>query len=526
MYELFDDFAQMAQKIFTDAQAQKRLIRNPSMEKMRELFLKEPEARLTRYESLSIDTEPTSRAARFTKNNVDETFGDKEKALIQQAAEVLSKQEIISYDVWVGDGKDKISARLIVPARHAHVAYGGTKLFMPAEVDEPTYTIVMFTDDKFEGNRAKKLPDKDVTLRNAHNPKGKMVKFVRNSNYIGEWKKGIFAGEDFRVKRNNDAIFIHAGCRLDFLENVHGDYKTTASLFAALSANGKTSTTCKVLAKKGAEKSWLVQDDGGTLRKDGSFHGFEAGAIFAKTDGLNPHDQIETYYGSLRRDTYVENVHVTPEGEIDFYNIERTSNGRAVVHRRDFMHCSQDINVDRVDNLFLITRGAIIPAVAKLTAEQAAAFMVLGQSMESSAGDPTRAGQIKNEFFYDPFVAGDRTAHANLFYSILKANPHIQCYLLNTGGVGEGNEYHDIRLGDTMGILDSLIRGGLQDWEESMGTGLMVPRAVRTVDDILMHPKKLYGAFEFEERQKTLNRHRAEFLDQFPGLDKRVRAVF
>jgi phosphoenolpyruvate carboxykinase (ATP) len=90
--------------------------------------------------------------------------------------------------------------------------------------------------------------------------------------------------------------------------------------------------------------------------------------------------------------------------------------------------------------------------------------MVLGQSMESSAGDPTQAGKIKNEFFYDPFVAGDRSEHANLFYDILKDNPQIKCYLLNTGHVGQGHRMHDIRLADTMGILDSILRGGAQHW--------------------------------------------------------------
>ncbi|GIX01863.1 MAG: hypothetical protein KatS3mg112_0800 [Thermogutta sp.] len=155
---------------------------------------------------------------------------------------------------------------------------------------------------------------------------------------------------------------------------------------------------------------------------------------------------------------------IEPDGTIDFFNMERTSNGRAVVERRDFMHAAQTINADRVDNLFLITRGSTIPAVAKLTHEEAAAFMVLGQSMESSAGDPTQAGKIKNVFFYDPFVAGNRAEHANLFYDILKENPHIQCYLLNTGFVGEGESTRDIRLQDTMGILDSILRGGLDEW--------------------------------------------------------------
>ncbi len=222
----------------------------------------------------------------------------------------------------------------------------------------------------------------------------------------------------------------------------------------------------------------------------------------------------------------MENVWLEDDGTFDFYNMEMTSNGRAVVERRDFMHASPNINAERVDNLFLITRGSIIPAIAKLTQEQAAAFMVLGQSMESSAGDPTQAGKIKNEFFYDPFLAGDRAEHANLFYDILKSNAHINCFLLNTGWVGEGERYRDINLADTMGILDSVLRGGLEDYMISEGTDLPVPRSVRAVDSILMHPAKLYTHAEFERQQATLDKQRAEFIDKYPGLHKKVKAVF
>jgi phosphoenolpyruvate carboxykinase (ATP) len=206
--------------------------------------------------------------------------------------------------------------------------------------------------------------------------------------------------------------------------------------------------------------------------------------------------------------------------------MELTSNGRAVVERRDFMHASNSINADRIDNLFIITRGGIIPALARLTHEQAAAFMVLGQSMESSAGDPTQAGKIKNEFFYDPFMAGDRSEHANLFYDLLKANSHINCYLLNTGWVGEGQHFRDIKLNDTMGILEAVLRDELGDWVMSEDTGLPVPRSVPAVDSIIMHPEKLYLNGEFEKQQKALDKQRAEFVDHYAGLNPKIKAAF
>jgi len=523
---MFQEFQQAAKAIFDTAQKEARLTRNPDADQLRAMAMEEPEVRETKYGNIVADSEAMSRAAMFTENNVDTQFGDEERRLLQEAQRRMGKEEIVSIDVQVGDGSERVTARLMLPKRFAHVAYAGRKLFAPTTTDDPTYQVLMFFDDEFEANKSKVLPEKSITIRLAFSPEGKLVKIVRNSNYFGEWKKGVFAGEDYRVKLSGNALFLHAGCRKDTLEAAHGPFLTNYSLFVALSANGKTSTTCKVLARKGHERSWLIQDDGGILYRDGSFRGFEAGALFVKTERLSPRDQIEAYYGALKKGTFLENVHVEPDGSIDFFNLERTANGRAVIERRDFMHAGDLINAETINNLFIITRGNIVPAVARLTHEQAAAFMVLGQSMESSAGDPTEAGKIKNVFFYDPFVAGNRADHANLFYDILKANGHINCYLLNTGSVGEGHALHDIGLGDTMGILDSVLRGVLEDWFLSDRTGLTVPRSVRLVDSILLHPERLYTRSAFEQRQKALDRQRAEFMDRFPGLDPKIKGVF
>jgi phosphoenolpyruvate carboxykinase (ATP) len=523
---MFEEFQQTAKTIFVNAQRNQTLIRNPGPARLKELASMETEVGQTKYGSIYSDSEPMSRAAKRTKNNIDDQFGQTECNLLEHAEQALAHEPLVSIDVIVGDGSEGITARLIVPQRYAHVAYGGLKLFQPTSTENPTYQVIMFFDQEFEKNKSKPLPEKDIAIRLAHSPDGRMVKFVRNSNYFGEWKKGVFAGENYRSKLHGDAIFLHAGCRKDTLESRRGDYVTNYSLFVALSANGKTSTTCRVLARKGHERSWLIQDDGGTLYRDGQFRGFEGGGLFIKTDCLNPGEQIEAYYACLRRDTFLENIAVLDDGSIDFYDMSRTSNGRAVVERRDFMHCANNINARRIDNMFIITRGNIIPAIAKLTHEQAAAFMVLGQSMESSAGDPTLAGTIKNEFFYDPFIAGDKADHANLFYEILQANPHINCYLLNTGGIGESTTYKDITLADTMGILDSLFRGGTDEWQYSEKTGLIVPTSVRTVDTILMHPEKLLPAADFDVRQQALDRQRAEYMDNYPGLNPQISSVF
>jgi phosphoenolpyruvate carboxykinase (ATP) len=523
-----EQFYETATRIYQKALAEGRLLVNPSDEQLREILDHNPEIKKTIYGSYEAESEPTSRSAMFTKNSVDSQFGSHESEFLAQCEEILGRQRLISCDCQVGSPEHKTSVRLIVPERFAHVVFGGRNLFHPLATapEKPTYQILYFADQGFETNRGKPLAEKDITIRLAMLPDGRYVKIIRNGNYIGEFKKGVFAAEDWVSKTRKGGIFLHAGCREDYLQNVHGEYQLSRTLLIALSANGKTTTTSRILAKKGHEKSWLVQDDGGTLFPDGSFRGFEAGGVYVKTEGVNPGEQTEIYYGLLKPDTMCENVQVTPEGDFDFYNFQRTSNGRAVVKRQDLMHASRLVDVNRVDNMILITRGPLIPAISKLNVAQAAALMVLGQAMESSAGDPSKAGQIRTEFFYDPFVAGDRAQHANLFYQIVTQMPHIQFYLLNTGWIGEGEHYMPVRLEITMGILDSLLRGGLDEWVDSP-TGLQVPKAIRTVDDIYLHPERLFAVSEFNEKQARLNQIRREAVEKIgPDLHPDIRAVF
>jgi len=523
-----EEFARTADRIREKAIAENRLLDNPSDEELRALVEKEPGIKKTIYENFVAESEPTSRAQMFTKNSVDDSFGKKEMELLAHCEKTLAQERLISVDRIVGNENSGIVIRLIVPEKFAHVAYGGKNLFIPVKgkVEKPTYQILFFGDEAWETNKSKPLPQKDITIRLAMLEDGRVIKIVRNSNYIGEYKKGVFAAEDWMAKTIRGGIFLHAGCREDYMRLAHGGYQPVRTLLVALSANGKTTTTCQILAREGMERSWLIQDDGGTLMPDGSFHGFEAGGVFVKTEGVNPGEQAEIFYGLLKRDTALENVFVTEEGNFDFENFERTSNGRAVVLRKHIMHTSPYIDVDRIDNFIIITRGPLIPAISKLTVEQAAALMVIGLAMESSAGDPTQAGKIRSQFFYDPFVAGDKAEHANIFYQIMKGLPHVKFYLVNTGGVGEGIHHKNITVEHSLGILDSLLRGELEDWVDSPA-GFKVPVSIRPADDILVHPEKLYSRLEFEEKQKELNRIRRNAVEKIGGaLHPDIRKVF
>jgi phosphoenolpyruvate carboxykinase (ATP) len=522
-----EEFSRAAERIRKKAIEEGRLIDNPSDEKLESIVEKVPGVKRTIYGSLVAESEPTSRAAAFTENSVDYPFGEDELKLLAQCEKALASGDVISVDRVVGNEESETVVRLTIPTDFAQIAFGGKNLFIPPKkkVDKPDYEMIFFKDEAFESNKSKPLPQKDITIRLAMMPDGRVVKISRNSNYIGEYKKGVFASEDWAAKTKKGGIFLHAGCREDYLQAENGEYNTTRSLMISLSAMGKTTTTCKTLAVNGNEKSWLVQDDGGTLMPDGSFLGFEMGGIFVKTENLTPGEQAEVYYGVLSPYSMGENIYVTDNGDFDFHQMDRTSNGRAVICRRDVMHASRFIDVPRIDNLILLTRGPLMPAISKLTREQAVVYMILGQAMESSAGDPTQAGRIRSQFFYDPFMAGSKVEHANKFYEIIKNQSGMNFYMLNTGSVGEGDGYKKIKLEDTLTILEALVRGEIQEWVDS-ATGFQVPVSVRTVDDVLFHPEKLYSSEDFNEKLGVITKLRDEAMAKVAdGLHPDIKNV-
>lgn len=51
----------------------------------------------------------------------------------------------------------------------------------------------------------------------------------RDVERVGYNKKGVFAAEDWDAKTKRGGIFLHAGCREDYLQSVYGDYWLTST---------------------------------------------------------------------------------------------------------------------------------------------------------------------------------------------------------------------------------------------------------------------------------------------------------
>lgn len=517
-------FKQAAEKIYSDAKKSGRLIEGRSLEQLKEIALQQDGVIQTNLGSVAADSEPMSRSAPHTKNSVDHSFGDEEKALASEAVECLEKESVLSLDSIIGDGRDGVTARFIMPVAYAQIAYGLKLLFedTPAArvVEKPTYTIIFFTDDSFEPNKFKKLIDKDITVRLWMGDKrGEQVKICRNTIYLGEAKKGIFQFEGWRVKEiDQQGIFLHCGARRDFLwiydlETERPELQERVTGVSGLTATGKTTTLCRKLAKLPRESSEMLGDDGGIIGRDGSYAAFEQGGVYIKTEGLDE-SQPEILRAALGADAFLENVAIsrypyTP----DFKDTSKTGNGRAIVRRDNLGIASKSLRADRLDYIIILTRNPLVNVISRLSPEQATMQFIYGESIESSGGNPEEAGTFKRVVFLDPFLVGDRLEHAMLFYEIIKKN-RIKCYLANTGAIGEDDLKVSLR--QSLASYSDIMRVQLRFGSDPDHLGYHNPiKSDRANMDLMNAYPKFYNKDLLKSKVADFLRGRRTFLEDF-----------
>lgn len=366
------------------------------------------------------------------------------------------------------------------------------------------------------------------------------VTFVLGSDYMGEAKKGFLRMAMWFAKQEG-MLGVHAGAKIIQARSPKGKLRTYSMLLFGLSATGKTTHSCHThgLDHEGEDMA-VVQDDICFLRQDGSALGTERG-FYLKTEGLDPHTQPLLYQGATQPDTIFENVMVDWEGHVDFQDETISSNGRGVVQMADLApHAAPSIDLPPLDELdglllvFITRRNTVMPMISKLTPEQAALAFMLGESVESSAGDPTRAGQSVRVVGTNPFIVGDEAAEGNWIYEFIKAHgDKVQGYIVNTGGVGEiherradgsvhvKREVNRIQIPETSCIFRAMVRNEIK-WGEDQFFGALVPRSIAGVDTEKFDPRNFYSTEELEEQVNQLKRERREYLEQFRGLDENI----
>jgi phosphoenolpyruvate carboxykinase (ATP) len=361
------------------------------------------------------------------------------------------------------------------------------------------------------------------------------VTIVLGSDYYGEVKKGFLRMGMYCAKRQG-MLGLHAGTKTVRAMRKDGVCNIGMVLFG-LTATGKTTHTCHDHGLTGeGEVVRVLQDDVVFLCMDGHALGTEMG-FYIKTDGLDPQHQPLLYEAAKMPGAILENVAVDHLGTVRFQDLTLTGNGRGIVHRDSLGRFTPKIidlpslkDMDRLFMIFITRRNTILPIISKLDAAQAAGAFMLGESVESSGGDPRRAGESVRVVGTNPFIIGSETEEGNWFHEFLQRNgDRVECYLLNTGGVGEVMEKdenghkHVVRKVTRVDIdeVAAIIRGISRDtisWKREDAFGTLVPEGVEGIDLSRLDPRRFYSEDEIQEMVIALRNERAVHLSRFSGL--------
>lgn len=410
------------------------------------------------------------------------------------------------------------------------LAYMTWSTLFPTREGDPKQYIVYIPEWQESDRQILVFPEISTTL-------------VLGSDYYGESKKGFLRMAMWNAKQKG-MLGLHAGSKILRARGNDGRLRKYGMLIFGMSGTGKTTHTCHTHDLNDKDEGIeILQDDVVFLRKDGSAYGSERG-FYLKTEGLDPVTQPIIYKAATSRDAIFENVMIDYEGNIYFEDDTLTSNGRGIMIREDLRpYISDSINlppVSEMDGLiiaFITRRHTVVPLAARLTPEQAAAVFMLGESIETSAGDPKRVGESIREVGTNPFIIGDKSYEGNWFYDFVKRHDgKVHCYQLNTGGLGEIIERQPngakILKRKVLRVeipeMSSIIRGIVRDtniWSKDKYWNLEVPALVHGVDLSKYSVEKFYSPDDIVKQVSDLRRERIEYIEKFNTLDKAIIAA-
>lgn len=481
----------------------KNCIVNPDPQTLRELA--KHEEITTEFGSPAYVSKIMSRSAKFTEIVYDEP-SDSQKALIEAGLESLKERPMIELFRRIGNHAScRIGCRLLIPQDYARLAVlWGNLLFDNPENTDELITIAI-----------PDWPERKIIV-DAKN----YITYIFGSDYAGEVKKSFLRMAMWYVKQKMNCLGLHAGSKVLKVMNPQGTMLEKGAIFFGLSGTGKSTLTCHDHYLTKPEGVIIRQDDVIFLNREGTCYGSENN-FYIKTEGLEPKYQRVMYQAFTSKNASLDNVFVSEEGTIHLEDVSRTTNGRAVVCRGDMDDTDNSIDLPKVNMVFFITRREdIIPPIAKLTPKQAAAFFMLGESIETSAGDPEKAGQSKREVGTNPFIIGSKGKEGTLFYEMISAMKDVECFLLNTGKVG-GTNGKKITVQDTAEIIKKAANGSIQ-WEKDPFWEYQVPSSIEGFDLSPFNVRLYYSDQEIEQKNRTLYKERLAWLKQFPELSDEI----
>ena len=499
----------------------RRIFDNPTPEELRAFTEDMPNCRVTEFGNVNVQTRVTSRSAGSTLIVTEDPGVTDQKTMSRAEFERLARvqdrymagRDMVVVDGFIGNSPEfRTAARLTVEKANANIAGMQQKLYFPRTGGEPEVQVIYTPNLPAEG-----YPDDRCIAVDLDGG----VTRILGTDYFGESKKGGLRMWN-RIVFDRGGLALHAGCKA-----VPAGGEEKVFLIIGLSGTGKTTTTFTT-----QNDSLPVQDDFVALMPGGKVHATEDGC-FAKTFSLDPEFEPNIYGAVTRPTAYLENVYQDESGRVNFFETSYTKNGRAVFSLADLGRVKDARELSRVDYLLILNWNEnIIPAVARLSQIQAAAYFMLGETTGTSAGGKAEEGRFLRVPGTNPFFPLRHGLQGNRFLELLDTHP-MEVYLMNTGRVGgreDDPRSKKVRIPDSSAIVKAIAEQSIK-WTGDEEFGYEVAEEVPGVDDPeLLQPRRLYerqGRLdEYRALVQRFKRERVQELRKYPDLTEAiVRAV-
>ena len=491
---------------------------NPSPAELQALTSRMPQARRTSFGNYNVQTRVVSRSKESTYLVTDEPTQTTGRAISRtEAARIAALQDsyvadtnMLVIDGYLGNDQEQRSrVRLYIEEANANIAGMQQQLYFPPDAPpdewQPELSLIYTPNLPMPGYPDDRLISVDLEAG---------VTRIMSSDYFGESKKGGLRMWNALVYERG-GLAMHAGCKV-----VPTKAGERTMLIIGLSGTGKTTTTFTR-----QNNSQPVQDDFIGLFEGGKVVGTENGC-FAKTFGLDPAHEPAIHGAVVKPDAYLENVsQKEADGPVDFFDTSYTKNGRATFPMSSLGIWRDPREIGPVNHLLILNRNDnVIPAVARLSREQAAAYFMLGETQGTSAGGAAEEGRALRVPGTNPFFPYRDEQQANRFHDLM-GTTDFDVFLLNTGRVGgvESDPNSKKVAIEHSGAIVKAIAERTIEWERDPDFGYLVASVLPGIDDLeLLQPRLLYErtgrADEYRTWVERLKRERIEFLEGFPGL--------
>ncbi len=476
-----------------------RIIDNPSPDKLWEMSKKHS---LPNNLNLPLfHSKIKSRSAKFTKNY--EVNDPEAQRYIKGVQEFIDSHDMIKIDSRVGDGSAcTFKSTLLVSSAYPQLAFMYQRnLFEPNghETDE----INVITIPEYPERKILVFPKESTEL-------------ILGSDYYGETKMAALRLAMYLAREKHSHLGLHAGSKAYNLK-IGDSLKRFGVLIFGLSGTGKTTLTCATHDLKVPESVEIVQDDINFINSELDAFGSERN-FYVKTDSIS--SQLLLLAAVKEEGSILENVYVSPTGDVDFDNMSVSTNGRAVLPREHIPYHASDYSVGKVNVIFFNTRRDDIPPILRVDSiEKAAAVFGLGESTITSADDPSKVGQPVRTVGFNPFIIEDPAREINTFKKFLEGKK-FQAFVINTGWIG-GRDGLKIKPQDTFNFVENALRGKIK-FEYDSTTGFDVPVSAEGWDISKFDPMNFYNKEGYEKKMSGLREERRRALESIGGIDKEI----